>query len=568
MLITFISWIYIATVSFICGFGVLKLLERRPHSLEFYFIFGLCFITVYAQFFSLFYKVGLLANIGLLLICGVIILFLHKDIFDYLNHMFCKLRPSHICIIALIGGITLSVASGFPKHYDTDLYHAQAIRWIEDYGVVKGLGNLHNRFAYNSSFFCLQALFGLKFVFGYSLHSLNGLITFVMLTYAVTTLSVFHKKPISPADILKLAFFYYAFQPQTYYCISSPGSDCLAMFMILYLSAKWLETAWEKSSLSINNYCFLSILALWTVTIKLSAVTMVLLVISPIIYLIQEKKWNPLGKYTFVGAIVMIPFIIRNVIISGYLLYPYPSIDFFSFDWKMPSSIASFDSLEIKAWGRGLRNIDDYSAPFSVWFPDWYHNLSTTFRFLLIANILLLLMGFIICLYYLRKKKSRSAKKALKTKRDSLSLWIYLISSTLGLLFWLFTAPLIRYGVVFLLIIPCFYIGILLTKLSKGAYVFSFCLFAIIALAPGITTVRSYYYAYGRSPLITPNDYQDRDYNSVSWEGIELYLPVGSDCIGYHHFPSTTSVEKLENLRLRTGDLRDGFQSIMTVNSD
>ena len=43
-------------------------------------------------------------------------------------------------------------------HVDTGLYHAQAIRWIEEYGVVCGLGNLHSRFAYNSAAFALCAL--------------------------------------------------------------------------------------------------------------------------------------------------------------------------------------------------------------------------------------------------------------------------------------------------------------------------------------------------------------------------------------------------------------------------
>ena len=28
-------------------------------------------------------------------------------------------------------------------HFDSGLYHAQAIRWIEEYGVVPGLANLH-----------------------------------------------------------------------------------------------------------------------------------------------------------------------------------------------------------------------------------------------------------------------------------------------------------------------------------------------------------------------------------------------------------------------------------------
>lgn len=59
-------------------------------------------------------------------------------------------------------------------HYDSDLYHAQSIRWIEEYGVVPGLGNLHERFAYNSSFFALSALFSMKFLCGTSMHTMSG----------------------------------------------------------------------------------------------------------------------------------------------------------------------------------------------------------------------------------------------------------------------------------------------------------------------------------------------------------------------------------------------------------
>lgn len=56
-------------------------------------------------------------------------------------------------------------------HFDTEilscfliasLYHAQAVRWYEEYGVVKGLGNLQWHFAYNSSYFAFAALFSLE----------------------------------------------------------------------------------------------------------------------------------------------------------------------------------------------------------------------------------------------------------------------------------------------------------------------------------------------------------------------------------------------------------------------
>lgn len=72
------------------------------------------------------------------------------------------------------------IASQKPEAYDTALYHAQAIHLIEEYGCTKGLGNLHNRFAYNSSFLCLQALYSWASIVGQSLHGMNAYIAVIL----------------------------------------------------------------------------------------------------------------------------------------------------------------------------------------------------------------------------------------------------------------------------------------------------------------------------------------------------------------------------------------------------
>ncbi|MCE9599128.1 MAG: hypothetical protein K8S54_14290 [Spirochaetia bacterium] len=41
--------------------------------------------------------------------------------------------------------------------YDTPLYHLNAVRWINDFAVVPGLANLHERFGFNSSFLLFGA---------------------------------------------------------------------------------------------------------------------------------------------------------------------------------------------------------------------------------------------------------------------------------------------------------------------------------------------------------------------------------------------------------------------------
>ena len=42
---------------------------------------------------------------------------------------------------------------------DTESYHIQSIKWIQEYGSVPGLVNLHERFGFNSSWFSSVALF-------------------------------------------------------------------------------------------------------------------------------------------------------------------------------------------------------------------------------------------------------------------------------------------------------------------------------------------------------------------------------------------------------------------------
>ncbi|MDR1863585.1 MAG: hypothetical protein LBQ67_06670, partial [Treponema sp.] len=65
-----------------------------------------------------------------------------------------------ISLLFLLGINCLFAYSGIIPHvnYDTDLYHAQTIRWLNEYGTVPGLGNLHSRLGFNSSWHTFAAL--------------------------------------------------------------------------------------------------------------------------------------------------------------------------------------------------------------------------------------------------------------------------------------------------------------------------------------------------------------------------------------------------------------------------
>ena len=87
--------------------------------------------------------------------------------------------------------MTAYFASRGLQHTDTGIYHAQAIRWYEEYGLVKGLGNLQQHFAYNSAYLAYAAAFSMKWLVGQSLHGTNGFLQAFLCIWALYGLKNF-----------------------------------------------------------------------------------------------------------------------------------------------------------------------------------------------------------------------------------------------------------------------------------------------------------------------------------------------------------------------------------------
>lgn len=585
MILTLLSWLWIGVTAFLCGFAVLQLKPfrkqtgyRRPHQ---YILMGLCILTVYAQFFSLFGKVSMAASIGVLFFCIFVAGRFWKEWKACFRQIKADMAWYQLLIIAGILFLMLGIASLQPIQYDTDLYHAQSIRWIEEYGVIKGLGNLHNRFAYNSSFFCLQALYSLKWLVNQSLHSLNGFIAVVMLSYSFTECGIFRKKKITVSDIFRLCIIWYLCLREVIFTVSSSGSDILAQTLFLYLCAEWSRLAEEKADTT--EYGILCVLAVWAITVKLSVAVLILFAVYPAIQLIRKKQWKMAGLFAALCLLTAVPFLARNVMISGYLLYPYEKLDLFSVDWKMPASVARFDSAEIKAWGRGITELQEYGMSFRQWVPLWYHKLQAGYQLLIGIHFLCIPAA----LFY--------TGKMLRQRRDAarlLLLWI----SIAGLVVWFFTSPLIRYGVVYLLLLPAFFVELFLERLqntntqkdslqkksvgeknsekkswerkiqekrgqqkknlSEGVMKIALLFLGCMIVNAGKQVVD----IQGLPPVKRAQDYAYYDVAEVELDGEVFYTGIGTDCVGYQNFPSIAYEKMQQFMELRTGKLEDGFR--------
>lgn len=99
---------------------------------------------------------------------------------------------------------------------------------------------------------------------------------------------------------------------------------------------------------------------------------LVILALYPAVCLIRSKEWKKIGSYLLCGCVVLAPWLVRNVLISGWLIYPFAAIDLFSVDWKIPASYLQNDSDQIKVWGRCLYDVTKINDPVSAWFPVWW----------------------------------------------------------------------------------------------------------------------------------------------------------------------------------------------------
>ncbi len=568
MISVFANWAIIAITSYVLGYGFLWLVGKvmpgaknvRPIGISFA---GLCIANVYAEVWSLFGGVNIAAEIVLIVIFAVVFLACRKSLAKHLREdLFGKISPG---LWAVYFAITVLAAYGTSRgymHVDTGLYHAQAIRWIEEYGVVPGLANLHTRFGYNSAEFALNALYGFKWLFGQPMHTLSGffalLSAFLLVDYRrIIGRGVTNNRKIvlKPSDFVRLGLFFYLCT--IYGEMISPASDYYAQLLIFDVVIMWLDLREDENaechdSVKVKSYddmtdkyALLCILLVYAVTIKLSIGLLILFTIKPAIAFLKSKNYAKIWTSIICGAVIALPYFIRNHIISGWILYPSTALSIGHPDYQLLKGVAQYDAKEIGMWGRGITEADLWdSVTATNWIADWFMALTVIEKLWIVLTVLAIICGAV---YF--------AISILRQKADCEFGLVYSVMAV-GTIFWFVSAPLVRYGYAYLIIVPCFVFGYLLCKTNIAQYAFIICALSVIVLkgkgliSDIITTVSEPYYALQK-------DYIDGDAYTYEVDGVTIYVPTEFGQIGYYKFPSSPTEN--EHFSLRTDDIKDGF---------
>lgn len=594
MLSVVLIWIYVIATTYLTGFALLKFITSlecmhsqkgkgayRKYNAHFrtsYIVAGLVVNTIYAEIYSLFEGVGLVANILMVTFCVVIAVYyrneLMADLIEVLR-LFVSGRSGYL-YLAIFLVMAYGTSHGI-MHYDSDLYHAQAIHWIEDYGVIKGLGNLHVRLAYNSASFALSALYSLSFLSGKSFHVMAGFFALMLAWECIDIKDIVRRGHPILSDFARVMGIYYLFT--IFDEMVAPASDYFLSTIVFYIVIRWLDMN-VKHERSYVPYIMLSLLGVYAVTIKLSAAPILILAIIPIYRLVKNrsaKTMKALGLSVLLALIIVAPFLIRNVIISGWLVYPFTSVDLFDVAWKIPKGLADYDAKEIKTYGRGFTDVATYGdMPFKDWIGPWFAGIHGMNRIMVILDIAAILVYFVCLIYFfaiaINKKAKLKDNKILNiSDRRMVNFADFLtVSGTMVacLVFWLLTAPLIRYGEVYVCLTFAIVFGRLLIRLfnyignenkfTRRSIMAFALIFVIWLLYKGVNLVRADIPGYNTANLFTQQDYGQYEVESFEISGVTFYYPKEGDRIGYKYFPAATR-DLSEELQFMGYGITSGF---------
>lgn len=594
MIITLLNWLYIGTTTFILGWLVITRIEKilnatnkTENPLKFN-VFDCLFggfvaVTVYAEIFSIFGGLSLVANLIMVASCVVVLIVWRKDIAAVLGGFSEKIKANTFAKIGFgvlaiaIFGLCLIYTAQSTFHYDTGLYHAQAIHWLEDYGLIKGLGRIHVRFAYNSAYLPICALYSLKFIVGQSLHSVSGYLLVLVCLYCIYgwLVSINNKtflKKSAVSDMIRIAPFFYLL------CIlleiTSPESDYVQVVFFMWVILRFIEIC-ERDNENVNAYILVAFVAFMIVSYKLSAATVVLVAVRPIYMLIKEKNYKCIAICAGVVAFILAPWLIRNYYICGWLVYPVSFIDIFNPVWKFSKEMVAGDANEIGAWAMESQ---DQSATGLGWIKLWWSKqYEATQLFLYSVIISAPLMAYIYVRRLIEVFKDKKEKAMAKgDKACCISMLHILALNVITLAFYMFTAPLIRYCYGPVLILPAMVSGILLSMAAqatkqKNLRTIAAIVCVLLIIVPSIKSCKAlckfnYEETVGRfsfgNTLIKQIDYPKADVYPMEWCGYTVYLPKEGDQCWYDAFPSSPYYEGFVYTTLIGDDLSDGVMEL------
>lgn len=405
-------------------------------------IFGsiiLSFVALFLNFFIPLDKTTGTLIFLLTLSCGIFYLVKKK----FLNELlFISL------LIAILSTLILTLDN--VNRPDASLYHLPYTKIINENKIIFGISNLHFRFGHTSILQYLNAIFNNE------IFNDNGILLPAANIFALIVIYFFNEIKISYTNnrIYSLYIFFiltYIFYGYNRY--SEFGNDTIAHLFFLLTSSYFIkEFLYEKCDPDIlSNILILSIFCC------MLKPTLILVLGMPLYcyYFYKKKKYLINKKNIFIIFFAILWFV-KNVIISGCLLYPIQITCFDQLSWFSKDDIFTISpriqSLDNEAWTKGWPDYKGIAVTQEIfvkkffWLKTWFFGHGIQILKKLSIFIIFIFASNLIIKKINNKNNITNKNKNIKYIETRRKIKFLLLLSLLGTLLWFWRFPIFRYG--------------------------------------------------------------------------------------------------------------------------
>lgn len=548
MLYIILAWIFWFFFCFNIGYFFLSRILKKSHKqVDFFydFWFGLfCLISI-LQILSLFHPIDgkILVFLGVL---NLFFLFFNlksskSSLKKWLLYVFRGFDYRKFLLFLIIA-LVVSYISNLPvTWYDTNLYHLNSVRWLADYGTVRGLANIHSRLGINNATFLLAALMDNGIFNSSSSHILNSFLFVVFLSQLI----FFLFRGLKNNVISLFALFSILIMSMHVSQINSLSTDLSLSIFVLLSVFYTLELEKEDLTLALPLYVLAA-------TSKYSFFPALLLLFLFVLSQLKFKVLIRKNLYILLSVFIFfLGFALRNLVLSGWPFFPLPIFGI-NFKWQVPvEKLIEFNDT-VKAWARlpGPLYRNSLNVDFWEWFINWFNNNRESvlmYYFFVFVSL---------ALTYLFYKKEDKRRTGLEAKMD------FLVLSNLAVVLYVFiSAPDFRFMGVFLFVTISLILSYLLSRFLLSS------LFKDLTIVVFLFLVSFYFLKSFRmqtkpelfiiekegSGLVRPV--------TISYSDQEFYVwvPKNTDQCGNSQLPCTPYLSGFKMFDVR--NLRSGFYS-------
>ncbi|AWK05166.1 hypothetical protein HYN56_13355 [Flavobacterium crocinum] len=433
MVLIIFSWIYILFTTINLGFLTNKILDLKNKNFIITSILGLFLATILASIWAIFGRINIEFHI-FLLITNILLLLKFSQSITKIYRLFwlefLQLQKTIKAILILITFLILAQCASIPFVIDNESYYIQTIKWLNEYGFVKGLANLHLFLGQTSGWHITQSVFNFSFLYP-KFNDLSGFCLLLGNIFSLQKLDEYFKNNnknylfVGLIPLCNLFFFQF---------ISAPSPDIPVYIFSFILFFYFLENLKNMTSEIFN---LIVLLVLFILYIKNTTLTFAIIPITLLVFHFKSLS-KELIKPATVTILTGILFIVKNMIICGSPIFP-SKITVFTTDYAIPNIIESFYYEQVKSYGFFITAEQYNGMTVSQLFLHWLSMPKLNGLFNKISILLVIIVPFFIYKYQNKK-----------------ALWILYFVMILQLILLGLTSPQYRFFMNFILFFSLF----------------------------------------------------------------------------------------------------------------